>query len=172
MKINVCLFVISAIALASCVDIPDFSNTPKIYYNGIQQYTVYDTAGNKVEEKVIITIDFEDGDGDIGISSEERGDTVKYKTWGNYELVTMTKRPDGSWTEAIRSEDAKKFIPILKPDGKPGPIKGKLDLNTTAKYSRSTVPITQKFKVRIRDRAFNVSNQTPESDTIVVPGFR
>ena len=172
MKLKICLFFVSAIALASCVDIPNFSDTPKIYYNGIQQYTVLDTAGNKSEGKVIITIDFEDGDGDLGATSEERSDTLKYKDWGNYELVTMTKQLDGKWTEKIRSEDAKKFMPILKPDGKPGPIKGKLDLNTTFKYSRSAVPITLKFKVRIRDQAFHVSNQTPESDTVVVPGFR
>lgn len=172
MKLNICLFIVSAIALASCVDIPDFSSTPKIYYNGIQQYTVFDTAGNKSEEKIILTIEFEDGDGDLGVSAEERSDTIKYKDWGNYELVTMTKQPDGSWTESIRSEDRFKFMPILKTDGKPGPIKGKLDLNTSAKYSRSAVPVTQKFKVRIRDRAMNVSNQTPESDTVVVPGFR
>jgi hypothetical protein len=172
MKLKICLFFVAAIALASCVDIPNFSDTPTIYYNGIQQYTVLDTAGNKSEEKVIITIDFEDGDGDLGVTSEERSDTVKYKDWGNYELVTMTKQLDGKWTEAIRSEDRKKFMPVLKPDGKPGPIKGKLDLNTSFKYSRSAVPITLKFKVRIRDRAFHVSNQTPESDTVVVPGFR
>lgn len=172
MKLNICLFFVFAIGMAGCVDIPDFGDAPKIYYNSIQQYTILDTAGNKSEEKVIITIDFEDGDGDLGTTSEDRGDTIKYKDWGNYELVTITKQEDGSWTEAIRSEDAKKFMPILKPDGKPGPIKGKLDLNTTFKYSRSAVPITLKFKVRIRDRAFNVSNQTPESDSVVVPGFR
>lgn len=172
MKLNVCLFFLAAIALASCVDIPNFDSTPKIYYNGIQQYTIFDSTGAKDEEKVTITIDFEDGDGDLGATAEERNDTIKFADWGNYELVTMTKQADGTFTEAIRSEDRVKFMPILKPDGKPGPLKGKLDLNTSFKYSRSKVPTTLKFKVRIRDRAFHVSNQTPASDTIVVPEFR
>lgn len=172
MKLKVTLFFVAAIALASCVEIPDYDVVPKIYYNSISQYTVYDSSGKKSEEVVTLTIDFEDGDGDLGVSAEDRNDSIKYQDWGNYELVTMTKNEDGSWTEGIRDVDKIKFMPILKPDMKNGPIKGKLDLNDRYAYSNSSVNKTLKFKVRIRDRAMHVSNQTLESDTVVVPGLR
>lgn len=170
MKLKVSLFLMFAVALTGCVDIPDFDDTPKIYYNGVDQFTeINDSTGKKIRENVIITIDFEDGDGDLGASVEERADTTH--GWGNYELVTATKGADGKWTERILAEDRFKWMPILKPDGKPGPIKGKLDLNTSFLYGNSTVPVTTKFKVRIRDRALHVSNQI-ETDSIQVPGYR
>jgi len=172
MNLKVLLFFVSAIALASCVDIPDFSDTPTIYYNGIDQYTFTDASGNG--EKVIITIDFEDGNGDLGASPEEYSSAEfkkQYGNWGNYELVTARKLANGQWLESILSEDSVKWLPILKPDGKPGPIKGKLDLNTSFLKGNSSIPVTLKFKIRIRDRALNVSNQI-ETDTVVVPGNR
>ena len=174
MNFKTLLFFACALALASCVDIPDFSDTPQIFYNGVDQSTETDSSGKKIRENVVITVDFEDGDGDLGASSEERSNpefTARYGSWGNYELVTARKGTNGQWTESILAGDSLKWMPILKPDAKPGPIKGKLDLNTSFLYGNSTVPITLKFKVRIRDRALRVSNQI-ETDSVVVPGYR
>ncbi|SEJ13141.1 hypothetical protein SAMN05216327_106241 [Dyadobacter sp. SG02] len=181
MKLKVSLFILLAVASASCVDIPDFDDTPWIDYNGISQETRIDTVNGAPQgetEVVTITVDFTDGDGDLGATNAEVQDTVgftkQYKkapNWNleaNYELVTMIKRKDGSWSETIMSGDSFKFFPRLKLDGKAGPIKGKLDFNARFLKSRSTVPTTVKFKVRIIDRAFRVSNQE-ETDTIVVP---
>jgi hypothetical protein len=175
MQFKVSLFIILAAGAFGCVDIPDFNDTPKIYYNGIDQYPEVDeTTGKNVRENVIITVDFEDGDGDLGATDIERSDSsfVKpYGSWGNYELVTARKGANGKWTESILAEDQYKWMPILKPDGKPGPIKGKLDLNTSFLYGNSTVPVYVRFKVRIRDRALHVSEQI-ETDSILVPGYR
>lgn len=170
MKFKILLFFIMAIALASCVDIPDFDDTPKIFYNSIDTQTELDTNGKKVQENITVTVDFEDGDGDLGASDAEIADSVKYRDWGNYELVTSTLT-DGKWVDQILVVDKYKWFPDLKPDGKSGPIKGKLDLHTSAKYFNSSVPITIKYKVRIRDRALRVSNQIV-TDSISVPGFR
>lgn len=181
MKLQVSLFILLAFASARCVDIPDFSDTPVIYYNGISQYTQVDSvdgAPSGETEIVTITIDFEDGDGDLGATNAEVQDTLvftkQYKNapgWnleGNYELVTMIKQKNGSWSESILDGDKFKFFPRLKLDGKAGPIKGKLDLNARFLKSRSTVPTTVKYKVRIIDRALRVSNQIT-TDTVVVP---
>ncbi|GLU54597.1 hypothetical protein [Dyadobacter frigoris] len=170
MKFKILLFFIAAIALASCVDIPNFDDTPKIFYNSIDTETQLDSSGKKVQENITISINFEDGDGDLGASDAEIADSVKYRDWGNYELVTSTLT-DGKWVDQILVVDKYKWFPDLKPDGKSGPIKGKLDLHTSAKYFNSSVPITIKYKVRIRDRALHVSNQEP-TDSITVPGFR
>jgi hypothetical protein len=180
MKLKVSLFLILAVASAGCVDIPDFDDTPKIYYNGIDQYTGTDTVSGRVQETefVTITIDFEDGDGDLGASADDVNDTTfapKYERvagWGlpaNYELVTMRMNKDSSWSESVLSGDRFKFFPVLKPDGKPGPIKGKLDLIVRFFYSDRAVLAKVKFKVRIIDRAFHISNQTPETDIVTVP---
>jgi hypothetical protein len=169
MKLKILLFFITAIALASCVDIPDFDDTPRIFYNSIDTQTELDTNGKKIQENITVTIDFEDGDGDLGASDAEIADSVKYRDWGNYELVTSTLT-GGKWVDQIYAIDKFKWFPDLKPDGKSGPIKGKLDLHTTAIYFNSSVPVTIKYKVRIRDRALRVSNQI-ETDSITVPGF-
>lgn len=182
MKLKVSLFVLLAAASAGCVDIPDFSDTPKIYYNGISQETRVDTVlgvPNGETEVVTITIDFEDGDGDLGASNAEVQDTLvftknylKVPGWnveGNYELVTMTQNKDSTWSESILKGDKFKFFPLLKTDGKAGPIKGKLDLNIRFRRLGSATPTKMKFKVRIMDRAYHISNQTPETDIVSVP---
>lgn len=172
MKLKVSLFVVFAVAAVGCVDIPNFGDTPVIYYNGVDQYTDVDDRGAKTEY-VTITVDFEDGDGDLGVSAEERSDTVftePYGSWGNYELVTARRGKDGKWTESILTADQYKWMPILKPDGKPGPIKGKVDLETSFPYGDNMVPIWVRFKVKIRDRGLHVSNQI-ETDSIQVPGY-
>ncbi len=175
MRLKSYIPVLFVFLLSGCVEIPKYDDTPSIYYNGVDQFTEIDDVTNKkIRENVIITIDFEDGDGDLGASSVERIDSSfigKYGDWGNYELVTIRKELDGSWTESILSEDKVKWLPLLKPDGKSGPLKGKLDLTFPYNYANSTVPITIKYKVRIRDRALRVSNQI-ETDTVVVPGYR
>ncbi|SDE05838.1 hypothetical protein SAMN04487996_103225 [Dyadobacter soli] len=181
MKLQVSLFILLAVASASCVDIPDFDDTPWIDYNGISQETRNDSVNGQPAQEVeivTVTVDFEDGDGDLGASDAEVQDKDNFGKqylnapgWNleaNYRLVTMFKRKDGSWDERILAGDSVKFFPILKPDGKAGPIRGKLDLNTRFIKFRSAVPTTVKFKVSIMDRAFRVSNQIT-TDTIVVP---
>jgi len=181
MKFKILFFILSAVALSSCVDIPDFSDTPTIYYNGIDQYTETDSSSGRLQETevVVITIDFEDGDGDLGITREQLQDSsitkryLRVPNWNleaNYELITMKKQKDGTFTESILTGDQFKFFYDLKPDGKPGPIKGKLDLYVRFLKSTSAVPTTLKFKVRIIDRAFHISNQISEpTDEVVVP---
>ena len=110
----------------------------------------------------------------MGTSAEERSDPAfltQYGKWGNYELVTATKGIDGQWSERILTLDSVKWMPLLKSKEIKGPIKGSLDLNFDRAYGNSTVPVDVKFKVKIRDRSLNVSNQI-ETDIINVPGYR
>jgi hypothetical protein len=184
MKLKLCLFFVSAIGLGSCVDIPDYSTTPFIQYNSISQYTETDTVSGRPQsvEVVTITIDFQDGDGNLGATSEETNDPefteqyTKVPNWGreaNYELTPMMLAEDGkTWIDAPSSSiENFKFFSYLKPDGKTGPIKGKLEYTSRFYYSGSTKPQKRKFKVRIIDRAFNISNQTEPSDEVTVPVF-
>jgi hypothetical protein len=183
-------FLLSAAALSGCVDIPDFSDTPKIYYNGLSQFTEIDTidAGTPAQyvqrsEIAILSIRFEDGDGDLGVSVQDLQNpevAAAYKRvsgWGmpaNYEVVTMTKQPNGTWEERIIGGDSTQMFPVLKTDGKPGPIKGVLDMYIRHPITNSQVMATRRYKVRIIDRAFRISNQeeVPEIDAVTVPILR
>ena len=161
------------LGLASCIDTPKFEDTPSILFNSIDKFTVADPFSGPTAKKdsVVITIDFEDGDGDLGVSPDQR-DTVAlnttYRDWGNYELTILKKDQNGDFQELPSSVTNKLFFPTLKRDGKAGPIKGKLDLSQTYFYSRFSRLSVVKFKVRIRDRALRASNVV-ETDTISVP---
>lgn len=54
--------------LASCFDDPEFDDTPKIEFVNI----IYkEQAGSPPVDSLILTIDFEDGDGDLGLEGDE-----------------------------------------------------------------------------------------------------
>ncbi|GAB3174114.1 hypothetical protein [Telluribacter humicola] len=173
MRNTLYIVLFAALALASCVETPNFDNTPRIEFNSIDKYTVPDpfSGPNAQKDSVVITIDFEDGDGDLGVTPEERSDTTllntKYSGWGNYEL-TVLRLEDDQFVEVPSAVSSKLFFPVLKRDGKPGPIKGKLDFSQIFFYSRFARPTTLKFQVKVRDRALRVSNVI-ETDTISVP---
>jgi len=56
-------------------------------------------------------------------------------------------------------------------DGKAGPMEGKLDLNVPFRRLDNAVPTRIKYKVRIIDRAFHISNQV-ETDPVIVYRWR
>ncbi|HEV7380050.1 MAG TPA: hypothetical protein VGN64_09670 [Dyadobacter sp.] len=183
-------FLLSAVAISACVDIPDFSDTPTIYYNSLSQFTQIDTidAGTPAayvtrSEMVVLSIRFEDGDGDLGVSVQDVQNPAvpaayaNVPGWGkpaNFEVVTMTKQPNGSWQERVFPADSTQMFPVLKPDGKPGPIKGVLDMYISHPITNSQTMATRRYKVRVIDRAYHISNQVevPEIDAVTVPILR
>ncbi|MCF0060083.1 hypothetical protein MUK70_12605 [Dyadobacter chenwenxiniae] len=175
MKLSTTIIVAFCTSLSGCLQTPDFDSVPRIEYAAIDQFPETDpVTKEKLREKVVITVTFEDKEGDLGATADERSDEdfkARYGKTGNYELVTLTKQLNGSWDERILSVDSVMWMPILKPDGKPGAIKGKLDLQVDRIYGNTTVDVEQKFKVRIRDRALHYSNQV-ETDVVTVPGYR
>ncbi|MCE7040912.1 hypothetical protein [Dyadobacter sp. CY312] len=184
MKFKLLPFLFPAIAISSCVDIPDFKDTPVISYNGLSQFTQIDTLdGGSTQrvEMVVLSIRFEDGDGDLGVNPRDlQGEnpvSLRYAAvsdWGlpaNYEVVTMTKLSNGTWSEVIFPNDSVNFFPELKTDSKPGPIKGTLDMYIRNPVLNSYVQAERRYKVRVIDRKFNISNQVtvPEGDFVKVP---
>ncbi len=162
-------FIFLPLGLFSCVDIPDFDNTPRIEFNSITKETVEVTEfSTQIVDKVTITVNFEDGDGDLGINSDEANDDKYIQSgWANYQLITYVKQRNGTFEKVDFIEDAMMFFPVLKPDGVAGPIKGKLDLHQDRYHTSFSTPNVVKYEVRIRDRAMNVSNVI-ETDTITV----
>lgn len=167
MRKGIFLLLLSAAVFYSCVDIPDFDDTPHIEFNSIQKYYVDGSDGFGRRDTVIITYDFTDGDGDLGADTAEVKNP-KYVDWGNIKVKTLVQ--NGNTFEELDLNDTEQFMwfPVLKPDGKPGPIKGKLSFGKTYNYTNSSKLTVIKYRVTIRDRALRVSNEV-ESDTISVP---
>ncbi|MCY7353068.1 MAG: hypothetical protein LH606_20825 [Cytophagaceae bacterium] len=162
------------LTLISCVQKPEFSDTPSIEFRGFEHTTTRksDRLGNKqLRDSVVIAINFRDGDGDLGMTVDEFNGVngnAKLKGVNNYEVRLMRKQ-GSSFVEVLPQVSFSSFFPMLKSDGKRGPIEGTLNFSqtfydlTNGKARKDTL----KFLIKIRDRALNESN-TIESDTIHV----
>ncbi len=155
-----------ASATTGCFTPPDYSPVPEIAFNSMDKFEVIEPFSKAKQDSVIITIEFKDGDGDLGESPANRDDP-RYGEWGNYELKTLRRTTGNQYVEFPLPGNNKLFFPILKPDGKKGPIEGRLDYSHYFPHSNNSRPTTVKFQIRVRDRALNVSNVI-ESDTISV----
>ncbi|MFC5409170.1 hypothetical protein ACFPMF_07630 [Larkinella bovis] len=155
--------------LISCIEPPDFSDIPEISSPSVTSYPTFDDFSQVPKDSLVITVRFQDGDGDLGLSAEERQkiDTVAYKNWGNYEIKTY-RFVNGKFESVNLAVLDKLFFPRLKPDDKKSPLEGKLDFSQSFLRSRGYKLTPVKFAIRIRDRRLNVSNVV-ETDTISVP---
>ncbi|WP_461125480.1 hypothetical protein [Spirosoma aerophilum] len=168
------IFVVGiALALSSCFNEPNYSDTPAIDYKGMFKYTI--EAGRGVgkgkRDSVVITIGFKDGDGNIGNSIPlAKTDSALYQSngrWGSYRIRTF-RFINRKYEEIILPVNNTLYIPDLT-KGKPkGAIEGSLDFNQIFQYGTSFKLYPTKFQVEIRDRSLNTSNIV-ETDSISVP---
>jgi len=83
--------------MLACTSEPDFSYVPSISFNSIQLLTTEKQGllGISKKDSVIITVDFQDGDGDLGFTPEElaklkktTGEVYKLLLWMFWYLKT------------------------------------------------------------------------------------
>ncbi|MGV3640224.1 MAG: hypothetical protein ACO1NZ_06875 [Adhaeribacter sp.] len=157
-----------------CNKPPEYPIEPKIEFKDIESYPVF-TQGAKKDSLIIVTR-FEDGDGDLGLSSEEvnnppynQGDNNL-----NYLVETFVKKQGAAGFEKIDLPATSGRFFRLSPDNRVGPLEGDL------RYSGIKVPAQNifnlkagdqiKFRVQIRDRALHPSNTVEtEAHTITFP---
>lgn len=77
MKVRFSIFV-AFLALTSCFDAPEFDTTPKIEYSSVK---FKDVGTNSDADSLIIFLNFEDGDGDLGLSTQELSPPFNQKTY-------------------------------------------------------------------------------------------
>jgi hypothetical protein len=166
--------------LSGCITEPKFPKEPRIAFESIQKINkpaVIGRVGGGERDSVIITIRFEDGDGDLGITEAQKNVEPWKSELKNYEVQTFVKR--GNTWEDYKDGNGKKinqsgnFVfdpPVVNPST-PSPIEGSLNYSLIFyKNVANTVPNdTIKFNILIRDRALNKSNRI-ETDLIVVYG--
>jgi hypothetical protein len=170
---NYALPALLLLTVVACIKEPDFSDVPSITALPFEHRILSspDRLGNRVlRDSVVFQIGFQDGDGDLGITSDEyagKGDP-KLKGLNNY-VVRVFRKVGSTYKEVFPQVSYTSYFPPLKPDGKKGPIEGTLRFSQTF-YQDFTQPLrkdTLKFQIKIIDRALHESNPV-ETDTIMV----
>lgn len=158
--------VLLTVVLYGC-ELPIFPKEPAISFKELKY--------NKTADTLVLTITFRDGDGDLGISTDDTLEAF------NYYVEPFKKTSEGfkpaqlpQFTPGVVSTFNGRF-PVLKRDGQPGPIEGDLDYTivlldppdfTNENY---IVPYdTIRFQVYINDRQKNRSNMVTSSEVVVL----
>ncbi|MCP9753898.1 hypothetical protein EGI26_01820 [Lacihabitans sp. CCS-44] len=159
-------FGLAILALSSCYKEPDFSMTPNIEFASITKDIRLDQFTGAKKDSIIVSVKFQDGDGDLGFNAEEIGSKVPQTDY-NY-VVKSFRKTKGVFTQFNTFETLSGFYPRLKTDDKIGPIEGTLRYRIEIETAFWPVKKdTVKFEVYIKDRAGNKSN-TVETTPIVL----
>lgn len=128
-------------------------------------------VGKGKRDSVVIRVFFKDGDGNLGNTLPlSKDDSVRYESnggWGNYRIRTF-RLVNGKYEDARLDVNRKLIFPDLRRDKPEGPIEGDLDFNTTFQYGTNFRMYPTKFRITIRDRNLNESNEI-ETDTLNLP---
>jgi hypothetical protein len=171
---------LAASGLTGCLSAPSYPDTPNIAFESIRRVRYSPTPGSLPVDSIFVTISFQDGDGDLGLTADEAKTTpysnryyganffatsfVKNATTGNYDSL-RTLRPDLS--KAYQYERFGHVSPTT--DSRKAPLKGTLTRSYGFIYGSPYLPEQEiKFRISIFDRALNRSNEV-ETTSIVIP---
>ena len=147
----------------SCQKPPEYDNTPRISFRDVEVYSSLENGVKK--DSLILVTRFEDGDGDLGLSTEDLEmppfNLPNTNNGLNYFVDILIKKNGVFQTLTLPAGftfNGRFFR--LEPDGRIGPIEGDLRYSIVI---RNNNPLVQagdvlKFRVWIRDRALNQSN--------------
>ncbi|MGI4869630.1 MAG: hypothetical protein ACRYFX_00455 [Janthinobacterium lividum] len=170
-----------AAGLGGCLSAPEFSTTPEISFDNITlQRLAPKVSGGIPRDSIRITVRYQDGDGDLGLSAAELT-LPQYKFPGkfskNFFIEPFVKNPGSKvyvstvslgTTTAAAYDGTFGHLTSLT-DSKSAPIKGTITYAPIA-FNLGTpfVPGQKvKFQVSIADRALHVSN-TIMTDSVVI----
>ena len=157
--------------MTSCLQAPDYSDTPHIEENAVTVFRKNDAFG--LRDSVEIALNFEDGDGDLGLNITDTdgvfGDRNN-RLYNNYFVQVYYKNTLGAFVPLVQSSGYDgRFIRLTNPDSRPGPIRGVLRYAIPfSLLNPATVAGTElRFLVSIYDRALHESNRiTTKSVTL------
>lgn len=164
----------------SCYEKPSFSFVPEISPGSLSKVTNTDGLSGTSEDIITVGINFKDGDGDLGLDPNDPP-VDEFDPEGNRNEFYNNYFVD------ILIQEGEDFVPIIFPDenvifdgrfrrllgeDRVNPIEGELRRQITFFNSSNPnvgIPPNSliKFRIKIRDRALNMSNEI-ETDTIRV----
>ena len=168
-----------ALGFTSCLSAPSYSNTPEISFESIK-HDRYNINGSLIDS-VIITINFQDGDGDLGLTNTE-ATVAPYtpKYYGaNFFMTPFVKNTRGTY-DSLKTVRPDLFLRknsyydrfdhlSTTTDSKASPLRGTLRRAYAFLYGSPFLPNQEvKFTVSVFDRALHQSNEI-ETTSIVIP---
>jgi len=167
-----------------CIDEPEYADQPEISFSGIEIKPISRQAGLNIDS-VGITINFTDGNGDLGLAPEEgypeygefetdaagSPTSVPNKFRDNYFINVFRK--EGGTFQPVTFEDGQEFggrFPRLNTLGNDTSLEGEIFYSLQLFFGAGTTlqPLdTLRFQVQIADRAKNLSNII-ETDPVVI----
>ena len=163
------LFIFSVMSLLlGCYKEVSFDVKPVIEFRDLRKEIRIDQFSGTKKDSVILTIKFQDGDGDLGLNEKEKA-VAQEKNEYNY-IIRLFRQKKGVFQEFVPDVPYSGFFPRLKSDGKTGPIEGSLDYSVDFPHPFTPVKDSLKFQITVRDRAGNISN-TVESRVIILNEF-
>lgn len=163
--LRISFFLMTALLLSYACRKPEvYPDIPAIEFKSI--YTVKDNQG--YDQNVYVTINFTDGDGDIGYYSKESGlndpmfDDPTSPYYNNF-IVKVFIKANGVWNTLDTPVSSR--IPYLTPDGKNKALKGEIvrEIPVPAPLVNDTL----KYDIFIYDRALHQSNTITTSEIIL-----
>lgn len=161
--------------LSSCLKAPEYSTTPAISFNSFVLRRVnFSNPKQQPIDSAFITINFQDGDGDLGLNQAERRGT---KDSINYYIEPFIKSNTGKYVSTValgltKTGDFNGTFdhPTAITDGKAAPIKGTLRRTIGFGYGDYfTAGQTIRFEISIADRARHLSNTIRTDSAVVAP---
>ncbi|TGE24944.1 hypothetical protein E5K00_07020 [Hymenobacter aquaticus] len=168
--------------LTSCIEAPDYPDTPRIEFKEmtVERYRPGPSPIAPIDS-VKITVDFTDGNGDLGLDASENSPPYDrfrngvYNRNGDNYYVTVYRRSDPSKPFEIYPGNGPQGYnsryPKLFTDGdKEGPLKGTLTFSIELLYDAPFVAGEElRFDISIADRALNESNKITTPSIIIQP---
>lgn len=170
----------------SCDKGPDYPNIPRIEFLSITKDVKVDPFLQTTLDSITVSIRFEDGDGDLGVESEDvnnvayrafadtsfNTDSVPTYTFINYRL-DMYRKENGTFVKVEPEVRYGGFFEPLVDYNNIGPIEGVLNygfdlLSTSALSIGLKNNDTIKLEVYIIDRSLNISNKVTTDELIVL----
>ncbi len=161
--------VVGLFFLTGCFSEPDYPNTPQIEFVRLQNLKGEKSANT---DSVIITLFFQDGDGDLGLNStdtvapfsERNPDGTINRFRHNFFADVERLNEDGEFEPvpfASENFNLNSRFPVLNTLDKETALEGDLRYSITL-FSTSISPVKKgdilRYKISIADRNLNVSN--------------
>lgn len=158
---NTCFFAISMLLISGCIKRPEYPDVPEISF--LRFETLKDSFGK--DKSGLLTIEFTDGDGNIGLSQEDTLAPFNVSGEHYYNFYSVFYQKKNNTFEPIPTPYNAR-IPRISASDEDKDIKGEIQIEIDLTFLPLVLQSdTIRFDIQIEDRDFNKSN------TVTTPIF-
>ncbi|MCC2545320.1 hypothetical protein LJY25_02600 [Hymenobacter sp. BT175] len=174
------LAALTGLTATSCLTPPEYPTTPSIEFSSVRikrHFNPGPPVSNRADS-VFVTISFQDGNGDLGLSNADTVPPYRYKNrdgsinrnYFNYYIQPFVKQ-GGTYVPVVSGSVGEyngRFPRLTNVDTKEGPLKGTLTFRQNYRLGSPFQPGQEVlFEVSIVDRALNESNKIRTTPIII-----